>query len=65
MFDEFLTKQAKVAKDTIRVYDITRSQYSKLVDCQGTFISSDIDAKENDFLGIVPVIVTPANALFF
>ena len=64
-FDEFLTKQAKVTRDTIRIYDVTRAQYSKLVDCQGTFISSDIDAKENDFLGIVPVIVTPANALFF
>lgn len=64
-FDSLLTNGNKVAQDTIRIYDITRTQYSKLENIEHKFVSTADDEHSNDFLGIVPVIVTPTNALFF
>ena len=68
--DQLLTKEAKVPTRTIRVYDITRSQYKKFDTSRQSIVSADfgdgnVDKFSNDFLGIVPVVVTPANALFF
>ena len=63
--DRLLTNETNVQKNTIRIYDITRSQYEQYKDIEHSFISSQNDSHSNDFLGIVPVIVTPANALFF
>jgi len=63
--DNFITRRTgSIPKDTIRIYDITRSQYGTIQNCK--CVSSDaISAWTNECLGIVPVIVTPANALYF
>lgn len=63
--DDLLTNGHKVAQDTIRIYDITRTQYSKFDNIEHKFVSTVDDEHSNDFLGIVPVIVTPTNAIFF
>ena len=70
--DKYLTNSHKVNKRTVRIYDMTRIQYSKLQVYDGCVSSYEIDEdhnisgyNSNDCLGIVPVIVTPANALFF
>ena len=69
--DAYLTNSKALKLGKIRIYDITRSQYDALTaynGCVKTVISSSSGLSGynyNDCLGIVPVIVTPANALFF
>ena len=62
--DRYVTSQGRVAKNTIRIYDMTRSQYEPVENYN--CISSDaLSSWTNDCLGIFPVIVTPTNAMFF
>ena len=72
--DDLLTGHKKIARNTFRIYDMTRSQYGKFDDNRSSYVSFEStdpslsslnDIHENDFLGIVPIVVTPANALFF
>ena len=64
-FDSLLTNGKKVAVNTIRIYDITRTKYAKFENIEHQFVYTRYDSHSNDFLGIVPVIVTPMNAMFF
>lgn len=67
--DELITgKRVDLIKNKIRIVDITRSQYTSV---ETNCVSSNIEElnilneQTNDCLGIVPVIVTPINALYF
>lgn len=51
-YDKFLIKQLRVPQNKIYIVDQTRGKYE-----QDTF--------GNEIVGIMPVIVTPANALFY
>lgn len=62
-FDDYLTNRQKVNTNTIRIYDVTRSQYESLDSYDGCVVENDIST--GNCLGIVPVIVTPANAMYF
>lgn len=62
-FDHYLVNERSVIPNTIRIYDVLRSEYD-VFDNSTTYVSSE-NGVTNDFLGIVPVIVTPVNALFF
>ena len=66
-FDSLLTKSNNIGNDKIRIYDITRSQYDKFNDVDDIINTNESGEyiHTNDFLGIVPVIVTPLNAMFF
>lgn len=68
--DKHLTYSKALLKNHIRVYDITHGQYSTYSthNCVSSVIkneSQDIVAQTNDCLGIVPVLVTATNALYF
>lgn len=63
--DGYLTNNKKPKENTIRIYDMTHAQYSKLDSSICSYVSTSIDNRSNDFLGIVPIITTPTNALFF
>lgn len=65
VYDDYLTSNKSVGSNMIKIYDITHSQYKPFNTFDVTYLSSIDDNKANDFLGIMPVIVTPANALFF
>jgi len=52
-FDKLKVNQAKVPENTLRIYDISRTNYVK---------NSDNDL---ECLGILPVVTTAANALYF
>lgn len=67
--DQLLTNSRKVRKGTMRIYDMTRSEYKSLDSYQGC-VRSDVTISSNgistnDCVGIIPVIVTAPNALFF
>lgn len=51
-YDRLLTNEFAVAKNTIRIVDISRAQYDK---------NDDADL---EFLGIMPVVTTAANAMY-
>lgn len=68
--DKHLTYSKALIKNKIRVYDITRSQYEEYD--KKNFVSSLVENEEsskivwtNDCLGIVPVLVTAPNAMYF
>lgn len=64
-YDDYLTKHGRILQNHFKIFDITNSQYEKFDGFEESFLSSSGDKRANDFLGIVPVIVTPANAMFF
>lgn len=64
-YDDYLTKHGRIPQNHFKIFDITNSQYEKFDGFEESFLSSSEDKRANDFLGIVPVVVTPANALFF
>lgn len=66
--DDFITNQQTTMRNSIKIVNISRNQFSKVnFDCVKYSLSSDpgIEYSSNDILGIVPVVVTPANALYF
>lgn len=63
--DKLLINSSSIKPNTIRIYDITRQQYGKFNQYNGCVKSLDGKTMYNDCLGIIPVIVTPANALYF
>lgn len=68
--DQHLTYSKSLPRNKIRVYDVTRNQYSPYDehDCvQSQMTNDQTDAKvwTNDCLGIVPVLVAAPNALYF
>lgn len=52
--DKLIVGDSTVKRDTIQIVDITRQKYIK-----------DPEFTDKEYIGIVPVITTPANALFF
>ena len=65
--DNYITRAQAVDLNTFRIYDMTRSQYSKF-NSPRTYVSCIVSSENNElneFLGIVPVVTTPANAMFF
>jgi hypothetical protein len=72
-FDSYLTNERSVTTNSLRIYDITREVYQQY-NTVDHIVESTIEIDEhgekktlynNDFLGIVPVIVSPFNAMFF
>ena len=63
VFDKYLTNSITPQQNKIRIYDITRTQYEPLNSYNGCVTTNETNT--NDCLGIVPVIVTPYNAMFF
>ena len=51
-YDRFLIKEMRVPLNKIYIVDITRGKYEK-------------DTFGNEIMGIMPIIVSPANALFY
>lgn len=64
-FDRNLTSTKSIEKGKIRIYDTTRAQYGVLDKKWNAVSCTSLGEWTNDCLGIVPVIVTPANAMFF
>lgn len=67
--DSLVTKSGNAVnilqQNTFRIYDMTRSQYSQFKSPNAYMQCKLSGYEDNQFLGIVPVIVTPANAMFF
>ena len=69
--DDYLTENYTDIHNKIRIVDITRKQYEATpFESVQSNLSDESDGSKyaiytNDCLGIVPVIVTPANALYF
>ena len=63
-FDDLITSQKTVQRGTMRIVDITRAQYQP-VQNYNCVSSEALSSYTNDCLGIIPVIVTPANAMYF
>lgn len=69
--DDYLTENYTDIHNKIRIVDITRKQYEPTTfDSVQSILTDEEDGSKyaiytNDCLGIVPVIVTPANALYF
>lgn len=67
-FDNLKTSSRNVPLNTIKIVDITRGKYSSIdVDCVTTKMEIDGSVayvNTNECLGIVPVIVSPANAIY-
>ena len=68
--DKHLTYSKALLKNRIRVYDITRSQYAKFDthNCVNSLVDNELESQRvwtNDCLGIVPIVTTAANALYF
>lgn len=63
--DNLIThRMGNFPQNRIRIYDMTRAQYGTVENYK--CVSSDaVSAWTNECLGIVPVIVTPVNALYF
>ena len=70
ILDKHLTYSKALVKNRIRVYDITRSQYSEFDthNCVNSLVDNELESQRvwtNDCLGIVPIVTTAANALYF
>ena len=65
--DDYVTQHCPIPTGTIRIYDITRAQYSSVenYNCVSSTFADGSQVWTNDCLGIIPVIVTPANAMYF
>lgn len=68
--DQHLTYSKSLLRNRVRIYDITRKQYGAYdkYDCVRSHVQndeSDVPVWTNDCLGVVPVLVTAANALYF
>lgn len=68
--DKNLTYTKTLLKNKIRIYDITRSQYNEYdkFNCVKSLVENDVKSLPtwtNDCLGIVPVLVTAPNAMYF
>lgn len=62
--DDLITSHKSVLPGTMRIYDITRAKYDSVANYN--CVSSDaLSSWTNECLGIVPVVVTPANAMYF
>lgn len=68
--DKHLTYSKALLKNRIRIYDITRGQYTAYNEhnCVKSVVKNEAfesTVQTNDCLGIVPVLVTAPNALYF
>lgn len=61
--NKLLSNTESLAKNTIRFVDITQSRFSKSY--QNVIQNIDTKQYTNDWLGIVPLIVSPINAMYF
>lgn len=50
--DKYITGMTRVKKNTITICDMTRTKYTE-------------DDREKEYIGIMPVIVSPANAMYY
>ena len=64
-FDDMTTGLIKPEDNQFYIVDITRSKYEKIDVISGDTRLTQKLFKDKDFLGIVPVVVTPMNALYF
>ena len=65
-FDKLKVSEASLpARDTIRVVDLTRGQYSKAKITTTDSASGAVSEADAECLGIMPVITTAANALYY
>ena len=63
--DQLLTSTKVLEKNTIKIIDITRSTYDKANIVSSDLTSTSLIAQNCECLGIMPLIVTPMNALFY
>ncbi len=68
--DRLLTGSRSTLKNSMRIYDISRTQYQAydLEECVTSLVEDDSERRvvaTNDCLGIVPVVTTAANAMWF
>lgn len=68
--DHLLTGSRSTLKNSMRIYDISRTQYQAydLEECVTSLVEDDSERRvvaTNDCLGIIPVVTTAANAMWF
>ena len=63
--DDYRTSKKLMENDTITIVDITRKQYEKISMVESISSTNKIFEKNEEFLGILPVIVTPVNAMYY
>lgn len=68
--DDLVVSKKSLLNNKIRIYDITRAKYDSIRNCEcicevNPNSGNEISTYTNECIGIVPVIVTPANALYF
>lgn len=63
-FDNLITSKNVTNKNSITIVNISRNKYEKLKNSKNIVTYND-NNENYPFLGIVPVIVTPANALYY
>jgi hypothetical protein len=61
--DEYKINRTALSRGTARIIDITRAKYGKLSICRKSSGTSVME--EDECLGIMPVLVSPLNAMFF
>ena len=65
-FDDFKTGLSKPEENQFYIVDITRGKYGKMNVLSGTQLNVKQKVyKDREFLGIVPVVTTPVNAMYF
>lgn len=65
-FDDFKTGVSKPEENQFYIVDMTRSKYSKMNILSGDQLAAKQKVcKDKEFLGIVPVVTSPVNALYF
>lgn len=70
--DELKTNPSSIPKNTFKIIDISRTNYNKVnFNCVKSNINISNNKKldkyiqTNEILGVIPVVVSPANALYF
>lgn len=63
--DKYKTGEQIIEKNTIQIVDITRKQYEKINMLSSFSANTKIIEKSEELLGIMPVIVSPINAMYF
>lgn len=65
LYDRLVTGESLPPKNQFYIVDKTRQQYSTIDLLSGDQIPTQKNLRSKDILGIVPIVTTPTNALFF
>lgn len=64
-YDRYTTNELKPKQNQFYIVDKTRSKYTKVDVLSGDYASTKLHFHGKEILGIVPVVTTPINAMFF